>query len=128
MYGVDPYRLPYLMKFHDEFKDKGLVIIAVHDDSVPSIREMDRRLDERRKKFWDGRDLPFLVALDGGGNTHIPGTGLTARGATTAEYGVIRFPTTLVIGRDGNVLEEVNVRLPTARDRILSVLNGQSSK
>jgi hypothetical protein len=31
-------------------------------------------------------------------------------GATTAAYGVDGFPTTIAIGRDGNVIGEVSVR------------------
>ena len=102
--------MPYLMKLHDEAisRDKGLVIVAVRDDSVPSIAEMDRQLDERRKTFWDGRDLPFLVALDGGGETRIRYTAITTRGATTAAYGITGFPTTLLVGRDGKVIESIN--------------------
>jgi beta-lactamase regulating signal transducer with metallopeptidase domain/thiol-disulfide isomerase/thioredoxin len=100
--------MPELMALHDSLGDKGLVIIAVHDDSVASIAEMDAQLKRPRQEYWDGRDLPFLVALDGGGDTPIVGTEVTARGATTAAYGVTSFPTTVLIGRQGEVIGRIN--------------------
>jgi thiol-disulfide isomerase/thioredoxin len=114
--------MPYLMKLHDEFKDRGLVIIAVHDDSVGSIAEMDQKLESIRKEVWGGRDLPFLVALDGGGPTRIKYTDITARGATTAEYGIISFPTTLAIDRNGKLVGNVDVRAPEARKQVEELL------
>jgi thiol-disulfide isomerase/thioredoxin len=101
--------MPNLMALHDKYKDRGLVIIAVHDDSVDSIEEMDRKLPEAREKAWSGRALPFLVALDGGGQTRVAGTGTFASGATTAAYFVNSFPTTLVVGPDGKVVRVVKL-------------------
>jgi thiol-disulfide isomerase/thioredoxin len=107
--------MPELMKLYDRYKDKGLVIIAVHDDSVASIAEMDQKLVQIRKDMWNGRDLPFLVALDGGGRTRISGTGEFTRGLTNAAYHVILYPTTCLIGRDGNVLGELELNTPDKR-------------
>jgi thiol-disulfide isomerase/thioredoxin len=64
--------MPALMKLHDTFKDRGLVVVAVHDDSADSIEDVDRRLERVRTEVWGGRDLPFLVALDGGGPDPVP--------------------------------------------------------
>jgi thiol-disulfide isomerase/thioredoxin len=99
--GPCVHGMPELMELYDEHKNHGFVVIAVHDDSVESIAEMDEKLAEIRKSIWKGRDLPFLVALDGGGPTPIRGTENTARGATTAAYGITGFPTQVLIGRDG---------------------------
>lgn len=98
--------MPRLMELHDAFSDKGLVIIAVHNDTADSIEEMDSKLANIRKKYWDGQDLPFLVALDGGGTTKIKGTNETAKGATTATYGVTSFATTVLIDREGRVVKQ----------------------
>lgn len=103
--GPCVHSMPELMKLHDEFHEKGLVIIAVHDDSVGSIAEMDTKLEDIKKSIWAGKDLPFLVALDGGGETPIEGRqGTRARGATTAAYGIDSFPTQILIDRDGKVV------------------------
>lgn len=102
--GPCVHSMPALFDLHDRYHDKGLVIIAVHDDSVESIADMDARLDEIRRTLWAGRDLPFAVALDGGGPTPIPDTDEFARGATTASYGIQAFPTQIIIDRDGTVV------------------------
>jgi thiol-disulfide isomerase/thioredoxin len=96
--------MPELMELHDTYKDKGLVVIAVHDDSVESIKEMDGKLEKIRAEIWNGRDLPFLIALDGGGETLIEGFVEKARGATTAAYGIDTFPTKVLIDRSGRVI------------------------
>jgi thiol-disulfide isomerase/thioredoxin len=95
--------MPDLMKLHDQFGDKGLVIIAVHDDSVASIDEMNSKLEPIKKELWSGRDIPFLVALDGGGELPITGTERLTRGATHAAYGIQGWPTTVLIDPQGNV-------------------------
>ena len=94
---------------YDEFHGKGLQVIAVHDNSVATIEEMDRKLEGIRKQDWNGRDLPFPVAIDGAGD---------GGGPTTAAYGITSFPTTLIIDRDGKLIEEVNLRNPRVRDEI----------
>ncbi len=115
--------MPELMELHDAFADKGLVIIGVHDDSVASIAEMDSLIEQARRDYWDGRDLPFLVALDGGGDTPIADTDATARGATTAAYGITSFPTTVLIGRQGEVIGSMNA---SGAEEVLSELLGVS--
>ena len=114
--------MPQLMKLHDRFHDKGLVIVAVHDDSVASIEEMDQKLATIRRDRWNGRDLPFVVALDGGGKTRIVHSAATMNGATTAAYGIQSFPTTLLIGRDGTLLCEFSPWEKDAAAQIQSVL------
>src|SRR5437763_11971430 len=119
--------MPNLMKLHDAFSDKGLVIVAVHDDSVQSVEEMDQKLTAIRAKLWAGRDLPFLVALDGGGEMRIPHSASKARGATTAAYGVEAFPTTLLIGRDAKLIGDFNPWADDAAARIEKLLKEPES-
>lgn len=97
--------MPELIELHDKYKDHGLVIVAVHDDSVETIEEMQERIAKNIDTRWRGRDLPFLIALDGGGATRIPGRNRTSRGATTAVYGINSFPTQILIDRDGIVVD-----------------------
>ncbi len=104
--------MPELMLLHEAFGDRGLVIIGVHDDSAESIEEMDAKLAGIRERMWMGRDIPFLVALDGGGETLIEGSTRTASGATTAAYGIGIFPTKVLIDRDGKVVERFHAPSP----------------
>ncbi len=118
--------MPDLVRLHESYRDRGLAIIAVHDDSVLSIEEMDDKLKEVKTKVWGGKDLPFHVALDGGGEVPIEGTDTTARGATTAAYGVTKFPTTLLIDKQGIVVSKFEINNPGSvvrLERTLGVLD-----
>ncbi|MCA9074539.1 MAG: TlpA family protein disulfide reductase [Planctomycetaceae bacterium] len=123
--GPCVYRMPNLMKLHDEFEAKGLVIIAIHDDSVASIKEMDEKLTSAREDMWEGRDLPFLVALDSGGKTRIAGSNTEVDGATTAAYGIERWPTYVLIDRDGIVIGPVDLTADNYRTRVEELLNDE---
>jgi thiol-disulfide isomerase/thioredoxin len=119
--GPCVHSMPELMELYEQYKDKGVVIIAVHDDSADSIEDMDRKLEKARKEIWGGKDLPFLVALDGGGETPVEGRDQTARGATTAAYGINSFPTQIVIDKEGKVVGRLSGRSKTEMlDKLLS--------
>ena len=100
-------QMPRLMDLYQKFKDQGLVVIAIHNDSIASIDELDGELVRIRKNNWRCKE-PFLIALDGGGKTQIPGTGTNAIGATAAAYGVTVLPTTLLIDQQGILIQEFN--------------------
>jgi RNA polymerase sigma factor (sigma-70 family) len=104
--------MPALMELYNKYKNKGLEIIAIHDDSVQSFEELDRKLAQIRKEDfagWNAGVLPFLVAIDGGGSKRIKYSSTTVQGATNAAYGIEGCPTAVVIGRDGRVIEQVEV-------------------
>lgn len=85
--------MPQLIKLHDLYHEKGLVIIGVHDNSVTDLQQLETKLVEARSLYWERRDLPFPVAIDSG----------QGRGATHEAYGVDQWPTTIVIDREGNI-------------------------
>lgn len=120
--------MPALMKLHDDFHDQGLVIVAVHDDSVESIEAMDRELAKVQGNYWTDRDLPFLIALDGGGPTRVRRTGMTCRGQTTAAYGITSFPTSLLIDRDGTLIGPVKAHTDEGRAEIAKRLNAAPAR
>jgi thiol-disulfide isomerase/thioredoxin len=115
--------MPELMELYDKYHDKGLVVIGVHDDSVASIADMDKNLEKTRKELWKGRDLPFPVALDGGGELPISGTERSTRGATHAAYGIQHWPTTILIDPQGNVVGEKSVNDPKLKELLEKELN-----
>jgi len=53
---------------------------------------------------------------------HFPATLAAGRGATTAEYGIHAFPTILLIGRDGRLVEKMSRDPDVARAEIEKLL------
>jgi len=112
--------IPKLAQLHEKYRDKGLVIIAVHPDAVVnSIEQMQEKINKLSKCCWNDVNIPFAVALDGGGNCVIEGTKQTAQGATTAAYGINSFPTMVLIDKQGRV---VNDFYPDANNPLLEKL------
>jgi thiol-disulfide isomerase/thioredoxin len=112
--------MPHLMSIYDELHGRGLEVIAIHDNSVGSIQELDPKLARLRDQEWKGRDLPFPIAIDGGTSTQPDGK---FRGSTTAAYDVHIFPTTLLIDRNGMLVEQLDLSNPHARDEIIKLLD-----
>lgn len=80
---------PDLARLAEKYKDQKLAVLTVHDHSVSTIVEMDRKLTDTAKRKI-GR-LP--IALDGKG----------ARGVFRA-YGVHAVPTVILIDAEGKVV------------------------
>jgi thiol-disulfide isomerase/thioredoxin len=89
--------MPELMDLYEQYHDKGWVIIGIHDDSMNSIKELGKKIEELSKEYWNSRKIPFAIALDGGGYCKIEGSEFPARGATTAAYGIHSWPTMVLI-------------------------------
>jgi thiol-disulfide isomerase/thioredoxin len=85
--------MPQLIELHDLYAEQGVVIIAIHDNSVETVPELEAELTEARQLYWGRRDVPFAVGIDSG-----PG-----RGSVHQDYGVEEWPTTIVVDRAGNV-------------------------
>ena len=112
--GPCVHSMPYLMALHDKYHDKGLEIIAVHDNRVESMRQLGQRCRRARKEIWGGRALPFRVAIDGDGQARIPGfpKRFVASGPMVASYGINAFPTSLLIDKKGILQRQIEVRVP----------------
>jgi RNA polymerase sigma factor (sigma-70 family) len=96
------------------FGDKDLAIVVVHPAYGATAEQLKKHLSEDRLFGWGNREPPFPVALDGGSQTVIPGTGHRLYGATHAAYRMIESrrgmrvpPTTLIIDPAGNVVDEL---------------------
>lgn len=120
--------MPSLMKLYDEFHERGVEVVAVHDDSVESVEALKPILSKLQTEHWSGRALPFEVVLDGGGETSIPDSEASTRGATTAQYGIRSFPTTILIDRKGSVVRQIEVRDEAAARRALEEVLGSPMK
>ncbi len=89
------------MNLHDRYRNRPVVVLALHDQSIQSREALDVKLEHAKRAVWKGRDLPFRVAF----NASLPGVGEDdpghGRGMTCRRYQINAFPTTLVIGPDG---------------------------
>jgi len=83
-------------EIHAQYRDK-FEIIAFHDSSVNSLKEMDEKLVKTVEIRWGGRKLPFPVLLDDAKKTQ-------------EAYSVQSWPTTLLIDPDGNLVGEAELK------------------
>jgi thiol-disulfide isomerase/thioredoxin len=96
--------MPILMDLQKKFAGKGLTIISVHVDlegDVPTAAVLDAKTAMFKQSLWGGRDVPFPTALSVGKRT--PDGYL---GKTAAQYGILGYPTTILIDRQGKVVGE----------------------
>lgn len=113
--GPCVHRMPKLFELHDKYHDQGLVIIGVHvdldqensDQRVDTVTKLDEQLIETRKSLWKDRDIPFAVALVAGNPTAF-GDGIVGKASSpaAAAYGILSYPTQVLINRKGNVVRK----------------------
>lgn len=77
---------------HKEHRDQ-FEIIALHDDSVKTLAEMDEKLIPIKKQYWQNRDLPFPILFDGNKDT-------------IKRLEISHFPTGLLIDPTGKLVGE----------------------
>ena len=119
--------IPAWMALDDDYRERGLVIIGVHDDAVYDVLELKKNLRPLIRDRWSGREIPYRLALDGGGSVEIAGTDQKARGATTAAYGITSFPTGVLIDRDGRLVREFQPGDPEAMATLRDLLGMTSA-
>ena len=133
--GPCVHRMPEVIALYEKYHDQGLVVIGVHTDlgddeqePINSAEKLDKRLAETRANLWQGRDIPFPVALIKCVRTKyrddLPDFNETARSAAAAAYGIMGYPTQVLIDRKGNVVgalgtheEGVKLLEKTLRDK-----------
>ncbi len=90
--------MPELIAFYEDHaadRDK-FEILAIHDNAVKSFADLDKKLAPIKKKYWQGKDLPFPILLDGDNATH-------------KMYGVRGWPTGLLIDPEGKLVDEIDI-------------------
>lgn len=121
--GPCVHRMPELFELYDKHHDAGLEIVGLHvgleeDDPNPvdSAEKLDEKLTGIRKSIWKGRDVPYPVALFAGKRvSYGPRIEGKARSQAAADYGVVFYPTLILIGKDGRVID----KFKPAKDRDL---------
>lgn len=105
--------MPDLFALYDKYHADGLEIIGIHIDlgegeeggPVDSVEKLDAKLMNTRKNLWKGRDVPYPVALVVGERVpYAPRVQDQARCKLAAEYGVVSYPTLILIDRQGKVV------------------------
>jgi RNA polymerase sigma factor (sigma-70 family) len=118
--------MPILFELHEKFKDRGLTIVTIHldiDGEVDSAAKLDEKVAGFRKGLWGGKDLPFPVALTSGKRIDT-GAGDPVRSGPVEQYGVLSYPTTVLIDREGKVLGRFHSRgAKAAAEEIEKLLN-----
>ena len=89
--------LPKLTKFYEEHaadreQFEVLAICNTAKEKALTIEAFDALVAPVVEKVWDGKSLPFPVLVDG-------------EGATAAIYGIIGWPTTLLVDPEGNLVK-----------------------
>ena len=106
--GPCVHRVPRLFELHDRFAKRGLVIIGVHvgleDESIDSAEKLDAALALSRKELWDGRDIPFPVAMVASNRQPFADSDQTSRSQVSADYGIRSYPSQVLIDPAGNVV------------------------
>jgi thiol-disulfide isomerase/thioredoxin len=97
--------MPQLAELQRKFAGRPLEILALHDQSVQTRAEYDKKIAPARRLFWGGRDLPFRVLLDQP-DPKKPDDPI-GTGKTIERYEIEGFPTLFVIDGDGTMVGRV---------------------
>jgi thiol-disulfide isomerase/thioredoxin len=99
--------MPHLVALHRKFAGRPVAVVALHDQSVQSRAEYDRRIAFARRAFWGGEDLPFRVLLDRPHPGKPADRDPEGTGVTCNRYGIVGFPTLFVIDQEGMIVAPV---------------------
>jgi thiol-disulfide isomerase/thioredoxin len=101
--------MPVLIELHEKFHDKGLTVIGVHvdiDGDVDTVAKFDEMNSVHVKRLWKGKKLPFPNALVSGKRESDDGL----LGQVATQYGVLGYPTTVLIDREGRIVGKFHAR------------------
>lgn len=92
--------LPELIQLYEKHADKRgrFQILAFHDPQAKNFEQLDRKLTSVRKRWWNGKDLPFPILLD-------------STGRTVKEWGIHGYPTLILIDPEGRVVRGGSARM-----------------
>lgn len=123
--------IPEMMKLHDEYRDSDLVIIGVHtphgeDDKITTVSQLDAKLKEARQKFWQGKDIPFPVAVTRPSKgSYYPGGPQEVICKACFDHGISIWNTTILIDRKGNIVGRFNAANEADREQLKHLLNSK---
>ena len=103
--------MPVLIELHEKFAGKGLAIVGIHmdvDGEIDTPAKLDEKLAQFKKNLWHGKDLPFPNALVSG--KEVGEADETFHCEASRQYGVVGYPTTVLIDREGKVVGRFEAR------------------
>jgi uncharacterized protein (TIGR03067 family) len=119
--------VPILSEIHKKFSDRGLEVVGIHVDrgeDLDTTTKLDEMLSPFLKGPWKGLDLSFPVGLVTA--KQVSEDSKTSKGCPVVEYGVIGFPTTILIDREGKVMGRFRFRdAKDADQQIEKLLSGK---
>lgn len=130
--GPCVHGMPDLFDLYAKYHAAGLEIVGIHvdqgedeDDPVDTVQKLDGKLTKVRQELWKGRDVPYPVGLVTGKQTSFDAGVETrkARSGISAQFGVVFYPTLILIDRRGNIVRRFNPRLPEDITLLEKLLN-----
>jgi len=84
---------PDLVKLRDQFKDQGLVVLAIHDASLKTLEEMNAKMEPVLREVFNGNAPRLPIALDGTGDKNVFNA-----------YGIYAVPAVILIDQQGRIV------------------------
>ena len=107
---------PDLVKLHEKYGPRGLVVLAVHDASLKTLDEMNGKMGPVLRRVFNGDPPRFPMALDGQGEKGV-----------FAAYGIEAVPAVILIDQHGRVFRRYHYAgKPELETDIQSLLSTRS--
>ncbi len=90
--------MPELMEIADRFRGRPVEWLSVHTPDLKTFEDLDRQMKSCQKKSWNNRELPFMTVIDR------PVIGAEYSGQTSRRFGVVEWPTLIVVDQQGRVV------------------------
>ena len=84
---------PDLIKLRDKYELEGLVVLAIHDSSLPTLDETNAKMGPVLKEIYAGHPRHLPVALDGPGENSV-----------FEAYGMYAVPAVILIDQQGRIV------------------------
>jgi len=108
--------MPNLFTICDKYGDQDLAIVDIRLMGINSQVKLDEKIAEVTSPFWDDRDLPIPIALGLWNrlpllkNAEEKEVKAVVPSAIRKDYGVIDFPSGVLIDRQGRVVGKFDLR------------------
>lgn len=84
---------PDLVKLRDKYEAQGLVVLAIHDDSVKTLEKMNEKMEPVLRTVFGGNHPKLPMALDSPGEKNVFNS-----------YGIYAIPAVMLIDQQGRVV------------------------